>query len=142
MNFFEEKSGRLMTYIGAGIVTSSDEYTRKEKPVGFLFLVKEISEVDLRNLEKQIGSVNAYLFFDVSKKDDFIKNCQHEYIVKEIRGYEKNISAYFCLTYTNPIEKQLNKSLLVILIVGGEVLLILLNIFLFFIGILFIDSDN
>jgi serine phosphatase RsbU (regulator of sigma subunit) len=132
VNFFEEKSGKLMAYIGAGIVSSADEYTRKEKPVGFLFLVKEISEKDLRNFEKQIGNVKAYLFYDASSKDDFVKNCEQEYIVKEIRGYEQNISAYFCLTYTNPIEKQLNESLLVILIVGGEVLLILLNIFLFF----------
>ena len=131
-SFFEEKSGKLLVYFGAGIVPTEDEYTRKEKPVGYLFLVKEITEKDIQNFENQLGNVNATLFFDGAKKNEFVENCPQEYIVKELHGYDNKISAYFCMTYTNPLEKQIKDFLLIVLIVGGEVLLILLNIFLFF----------
>lgn len=131
-NFFEEKSGKLLVYFGAGIVPSSDEYERKEKPAGYLFMVKELAAKDVKNLEKQLGNVETALFCDSGKKDEFVKNCQKECIVKELRGYDQKVSAYFCVAYTNPLEKKIKDFLFVVLIVGGEVFLILLNIFLFF----------
>lgn len=131
-SFFETKSGKLLVYFGAGIVPTQDEYARKEEPAGYLFLVKEITDKSIQELEKQLGNVKATLFFDSVQKDKFIENCQQEYIVKELHGYDNKISAHFCMTYTNPLGKHIKDFLLVILIVGGEVFLILFNIFLFF----------
>ncbi len=131
-SFFKQNSERLLAYFAAGIVPTDDEYDRKTKPTGFLFLVKEITTDDLKTIENQLGEVSIHLFFKSGEKDSYVENCKDECIIKELKDLNQNTQAFFCLTFSNPLEKQANELLLVILIVGGEVFLILLNIFMFF----------
>ena len=131
-SFFEQNSGRLLAYFAAGIVPTDDEYDRKSKPAGFLFLVKEITPDALKIIENQLGEATINVFYNQEEKDAYLKSCKDECVVKELKDFNQKPQAYFCLTFSNPLDAQANELLLVILIVGGEVLLILLNIFLFF----------
>ena len=131
-SFFEQNSERLLAYFAAGIVPTDDEYDRKTKPVGFLFMVKEITTNDLKTIENQFSEATINVFFKPEEKDAYVKSCKDECVVKELKDFNQNTQAYFCLSFANPLEEQANELLLVILVVGGEVFLILLNIFLFF----------
>ena len=65
--------GRLFNYIGAGIVPTDDEYTRQTPPIGYILLIREVLELDIKLHCKALGEIDAEMFLAEDEKNDYIK---------------------------------------------------------------------
>ena len=108
--FTENLGGRLINYVGAGIVPSDDEYTRKEKPSGYILLLREITQDDIRNHCKSLGNIDAALFANEDDKNAFVNGLDGlDYLESTMRTCRGRVSAYVCFTYPDPAAGQLSE---------------------------------
>ena len=124
--------GRLFNYIGAGIVPTDDEYTRKETPVGYILLVREVLELDIKVHCKALGEIDAAMFLAEDEKNDYIKTLvKMDYVESTMRNYRNEVSAYLCFSYPDPAAGQIKQFARVFNFICVEMLLILVLMLLF-----------
>ena len=124
--------GRLFNYIGAGIVPTADEYTRRETPVGYILLVREVLELDVKVHCKALGDIDAAMFLSEGEKDAYIKTLpQMDCVESTMRNYRGEVSAYLCFSYPDPAAGQISQFGKVFNFICVEMLLILALVLLY-----------
>ncbi len=119
--------GRLFNYIGAGIVPTADEYTRKETPIGYIILIRELIESDLQAHCKSLGDIDATLFVDINAKNDYIKTLDDlDYVESTMKNYRGEPVVYLCFSYPAPMRGLLDEFAIVFNFIFVEMLLILI----------------
>lgn len=125
-------NGRLFNYIGAGIVPTDDEYTRKEAPVGYIILIREITQQDIGEYCKSLGNIDAAIFTDEDEKNAHIKSLENmDYIESTMRTCRGDVSAYLCFSYPDPAAGQLKSFARVFNFICLEVILIFVLVLLY-----------
>ena len=124
--FTENIDGRLINYVGSGIVPTDDEYTRKEQPSGFIMLVREVTQNDIKEHCKSLGNIDAAMFTDEGEKNAFIARLKDvDYLESTMRTCKGAVSAYLCFMYPDPAAGQLSQFARVFNFICVEMLLIL-----------------
>ena len=123
----------LLNYIGMGIVPTNDEYTRKEKPCGYIFMVREIDQEGIDYCANTIGeNVEGRIFLDSIQLNDYIKTIKNkDYAIKELRTFSGGSTAFMCFTMPDPKAGQLADFANVFCIVSAEILFVLISILMY-----------
>lgn len=124
--------GRLFNYIGAGIVPTDDEYTRQSTPIGYILLIREVLELDIKLHCKALGEIDAEMFLAEDEKNDYIKTLDNvDYVESTMRNYHGEVSAYLCFSYLDPAAGQIRQFARVFNFICVEIVLILVLVLLF-----------
>ena len=124
--------GRLFNYIGAGIVPTDDEYTRQTPPIGYILLIREVLELDIKLHCKALGEIDAEMFLAEDEKNDYIKTLDNvDYVESTMRNYHGEVSAYLCFSYLDPAAGQIRQFARVFNFICVEIVLILVLVLLF-----------
>lgn len=124
--------GRLFNYIGAGIVPTDDEYTRQSPPIGYILLIREVLELDIKLHCKALGEIDAEMFLAEGEKNDYIKTLDNvDYVESTMRNYHGEVSAYLCFSYLDPAAGQIRQFARVFNFICVEIVLILVLVLLF-----------
>ena len=111
---------------------TDDEYTRKETPVGYILLVREVLELDIKVHCKALGEIDAEMFLAEDEKNDYIKTLvKMDYVESTMRDYRHEVSAYLCFSYPDPAAGQISQFARVFNFICVEMLLILVLMLLF-----------
>ena len=124
--------GRLFNYIGAGIVPTDDEYTRQSPPIGYILLIREVLELDIKVHCKALGEIDAEMFLAEDEKNDYIKTLDNvDYVESTMRNHHGEVSAYLCFSYLDPAAGQIRQFARVFNFICVEIVLILVLVLLF-----------
>ncbi|MBQ4407670.1 MAG: SpoIIE family protein phosphatase [Bacteroidales bacterium] len=124
--------GRLFNYIGAGIVPTDDEYTRQTPPIGYILLIREVLELDIKLHCKALGEIDAEMFLAEGEKNDYIKTLDNvDYVESTMRNHHGEVSAYLCFSYLDPAAGQIRQFARVFNFICVEIVLILVLVLLF-----------
>ncbi len=128
-SFFLKVGNKLYEYHGAGVVHADDMITRKQKPQGYLFMVKKISYELLTEYQAAIGNYAVGLVYnrndlDLTQEYTF----PHYLVIKEAKDYNGDTVAYMYFVFTNPVVKMYKRFIPVFIFVSLMCLLIMFAI--------------
>ncbi|MCR5456249.1 MAG: SpoIIE family protein phosphatase, partial [Bacteroidales bacterium] len=124
--------GRLFNYIGASIVPTDDEFSRKTPPSGYIVLVREMIQNDLQTHCKSLGNIDASIFTDEGAKNEFIKTLTDmDFVEGAMNNFHNEPVAYLCFSYPAPMRDLLSKFAIVFNFIFVEMLLILILVLLY-----------
>jgi serine phosphatase RsbU (regulator of sigma subunit) len=122
--FFNYKGEKLFEYFCYGIVSSDDIESRKETPVGFLIMVREINRSLLSEYSEVLGGIEV----DVTKNSDLLEKIgqenQEKYFYSvTLSNQFGNAVSYMYFTAENEVEKVFEKTLPVFVLIAMIVLI-------------------
>jgi len=128
-DFYLKIGQEIYEYHGAGIVSAADIHSRQEKPVGYLFLVKQISNDLLNQYKEAIGKTEVGLVCSQQELTDTEKNVYPNYlIVKELKDYTGENIAYMYFVFKNSLVKMFKNFIPIFVLISLMCVLIVLAI--------------
>lgn len=155
--YFLDDEDNLFHYYCAGIVSSADIITRKEKEVGYLVMVNQLSDSLLVDYSKSLGNIKVGKVVELTAIEDIIqqnsrKNQNLIITYKALNNIYGNPVSYMYFVSDNEIKRLFENFVPVFLGVSGLCMFIFLLIFIYVrvrvtgplkkIGIAFQDQDS
>lgn len=118
-HFYAQFEGKIFVYFGTCLVSAAQINSRNEKPRGYMFMVKEIAEEDVRLMSRALGGMKMTLAQNDESYADTVKALAPMAVTnREMLDYTKKHVAYMCFAYEDMLSKQLNQFVPIFLIIS------------------------
>ncbi len=117
--FYLQHNNEIYVYYGATLVSAADINSRAETPRGYMFLVKKISEDDLRDYRRALGRMDVGLVIsrmEVEMAEQ--KLAPKKVICRELNDYREIPTGYMYFAYNDPLSRQFERFIPIFLLVS------------------------
>lgn len=118
-HFYAQFEGKTFVYFGTCLVSAASINSRNEKPRGYMFMVKEIAEEDVKGMSIALGGMTMTIAQDDKEYAQKVEELNPMAVTnREMLDYTKKHVAYMCFAYEDMLSKQLNQFVPIFLIIS------------------------